>query len=147
MNDFFAVVAAEVKDLAKQTNTASEEIRRRIGAMQASTQQTVEEIEAISEVILDVNDNINSIATAVEEQSVTAREITHHLTDTANQIQVVSNNVHQTADMSQDINQSITTVSRASSDVSAASTQVNANAASLSALGGRLRSHVDRFKV
>ena len=47
----FAVVANEIKDLAKQTAEATLEIRRRIEDIQNSTQNTVDEIEQISNVI------------------------------------------------------------------------------------------------
>ncbi|CAN0603654.1 unnamed protein product, partial [Ectocarpus sp. 12 AP-2014] len=40
----FAVVASEVKDLAQQTNKATEEIRESISAIQSSTGSTVQEI-------------------------------------------------------------------------------------------------------
>ena len=47
----FAVVANEVKELAGQTNNATEEIRKSVTAMQNSTNSTVEEIAKINTVM------------------------------------------------------------------------------------------------
>ena len=62
----FAVVANEVKELAKETAKATEDISRKIEAIQTDTKGAVEAIAAISRVINQVNDISNSIATAVD---------------------------------------------------------------------------------
>jgi methyl-accepting chemotaxis protein len=71
----FAVVANEIKDLARQTAEATQEIKGKIEGIQSSTDGTVGQIGQISKVIDDVNDIVITIATAVEEQSVTTKEI------------------------------------------------------------------------
>jgi methyl-accepting chemotaxis protein len=71
----FAVVAGEVKDLAQETAKATEDIARRVEATQADTQQAIEAIGRIVEVIGEVNTYQASIAAMVEEQSATAGEI------------------------------------------------------------------------
>jgi methyl-accepting chemotaxis protein len=75
----FAVVAGEVKDLAKQTNDATADIRKRIDSMQASTSDTIHEITQISGVIHSVDDIVSTIASAVEQQSVTTRDISGNI--------------------------------------------------------------------
>ncbi|MGD0519424.1 MAG: Cache 3/Cache 2 fusion domain-containing protein, partial [Thermoguttaceae bacterium] len=67
----FAVVATEVKELAKQTAEATEDIRGRIEGIQSSTGEAIKSIGSISEVIQQVNEISRTIASAVEEQSVT----------------------------------------------------------------------------
>ena len=71
----FAVVANEVKELAKQTAKATEDIGRKIEAIQVDTKGAVAAIEEIGTIINQINDISNSIATAVEEQTVTTNEI------------------------------------------------------------------------
>ncbi len=71
----FAVVASEVKDLAKDTAAATEDIAKRMETIQVDTQQVVDAISQISDVIREINDLQSSIASAVEEQSVTTNEI------------------------------------------------------------------------
>ncbi|MER7007393.1 methyl-accepting chemotaxis protein [Dactylosporangium sp. NPDC000555] len=68
----FAVVAGEVKDLAQETAKATEEIGRRVQAIQADTGSAVESIASVSEVIRRINEYQTTIAAAVEEQSATA---------------------------------------------------------------------------
>ncbi|WP_238005791.1 methyl-accepting chemotaxis protein [Dactylosporangium sp. AC04546] len=68
----FAVVAGEVKDLAQETAKATEEIDRRVQAIQADTGNAVESIASVSEVIRRINEYQTTIAAAVEEQSATA---------------------------------------------------------------------------
>ena len=75
----FAVVANEVKELAKQTAKATEDIGRRIGAIQDDTKSAVEAIGTISGIINQVNDISNTIATAVEEQSATTNEMSQNV--------------------------------------------------------------------
>ncbi len=71
----FAVVANEVKELAKQTAKATEEISLKIEAHQDVTKGAVTAIEEIGAIINQINDISNSIASAVEEQTVTTNEI------------------------------------------------------------------------
>ena len=71
----FAVVAGEIKELARQTAAASEEIKKRVEGIQSTTQGTVGEINDVSEVVNEINTIVATIASAVEEQSATTREI------------------------------------------------------------------------
>jgi methyl-accepting chemotaxis protein len=79
----FAVVANEVKELAKETAKATEDISRKIEAIQSDTTGAVTAIEQIGSVIGQINDIQTTVASAVEEQSVTTNEITRNLTEAA----------------------------------------------------------------
>jgi methyl-accepting chemotaxis protein len=79
----FAVVAGEVKELAQQTSTATGEIGRRIEAIQADTRAAVEAIGGIGQVIGRINDLQTTIASAVEEQTVTTNEISRTISEVA----------------------------------------------------------------
>jgi len=79
----FAVVANEVKELAKQTAKATEDISRKIEAIQGDTKSAVGAIGQISEVIRQVNDISNTIATAVEEQNATTNEMARNVGEAA----------------------------------------------------------------
>jgi methyl-accepting chemotaxis protein len=71
----FAIVAQEVKALAGQTATATQDIGRRIEAMRAATGRSVEAIAAISGTIRELELFAARIAAAVEQQAIAAREI------------------------------------------------------------------------
>ncbi len=77
----FAVVANEVKELAKETATATEDIAQKIEAMQGDTGGAVAAIGQISEIIDQISDYQNTIATAVEEQAATTSEIARNVSE------------------------------------------------------------------
>jgi methyl-accepting chemotaxis protein len=79
----FAVVANEVKELAKQTAKATEDISRKIEAIQSDTKGAVEAIAQIGQIINQVNDIQNTIASAVEEQTATTSEISRNVVEAA----------------------------------------------------------------
>ncbi|MGD0908763.1 MAG: methyl-accepting chemotaxis protein, partial [Candidatus Acidiferrales bacterium] len=80
----FAVVANEVKELAKQTAKATEDISRKIVAIQADTKGAVAAIGMVSGVIHRINDISATIASATEEQSATTNEMTRNASEAAN---------------------------------------------------------------
>jgi methyl-accepting chemotaxis protein len=71
----FAVVAGEVKELAQETARATEDIARRVEAIQADTGGAVTAIGQISAIIASINDYQLTIASAVEEQTATTNEM------------------------------------------------------------------------
>jgi methyl-accepting chemotaxis protein len=97
----FAVVANEVKELAKQTARATEDIAQKIDAIRQVTQGAVEAIAQISKIIIQINDYQNTIASAVEEQSVTTREIGLSGADAARGSAEIAQNITSVAQASQ----------------------------------------------
>ena len=79
----FAVVATEVKDLAQETAKATEDITRRIQAIQGDTDSAVAAIARIDEVVTRISDYQTTIASAVEEQTATTSEMSRGVTEAA----------------------------------------------------------------
>ena len=77
----FAVVANEVKELAQETARATEDIARRVEAIQADTTGAVEAIGEIAAIITSINDYQMTIASAVEEQTATTNEMTRNVAE------------------------------------------------------------------
>jgi methyl-accepting chemotaxis protein len=71
----FAVVATEVKELAQETAKATEDVSRRIQAIQADSTQAVHAIAQIGDTVGKINELQATIAAAVEEQTAAAAEI------------------------------------------------------------------------
>jgi hypothetical protein len=71
----FAVVASEVKELATQTQKATEEITRTVGIIQTDLVQTVDAVHSISSVVDRLNGLSNEIASAAAEQQATIGEL------------------------------------------------------------------------
>jgi methyl-accepting chemotaxis protein len=143
----FAVVANEVKELAKQTNAATEEIRNKIEAMQQSTVNTISEIDGINRIIHSVEEIIASIATAVEEQSITTREIASNIGQAALGITSVTHSVNQSATVARGVASDVAGVSLASGEIKTASNNLSSSAMDLAKMGTSLKGIVNRFKI
>ncbi|OMQ16564.1 chemotaxis protein [Modestobacter sp. VKM Ac-2676] len=127
----FAVVANEVKELAQETARATEDIARRVEAIQGDTSGAVAAIGRISEVIGSINDFQLTIASAVEEQTATTNEM--------------SRSVQEAAGGSTEIAANITGVSSAAASTTQALTQTRQAVDELSRMASDLRGSVARF--
>ena len=94
----FAVVATEVKDLAQETAKATEDISRRVEAIQADTTGAVGAIEQVSTVITQMNDYQTTIASAVEQQTATTAETNRNVTHAATACEQIAVNISTVAD-------------------------------------------------
>ncbi len=143
----FAVVANEVKELAKQTAEATEDIRHRIEGIQGSASSAVTSIGQIGEVINKVNDVSRSIASAVEEQSITTKEIAQNVSQTAAGSESISNGMEQLASSAQEITRNITGVDEATRQAAQGASQTQTASSEMSKLGEQLQSLVGQFKI
>ncbi|SFM21211.1 methyl-accepting chemotaxis sensory transducer with Cache sensor [Desulfomicrobium norvegicum] len=143
----FAVVANEIKELAMQTARATEEIRGKIQGIQGATGITVSEIQQVSQVINEVDMIVGTIAAAVEEQSVTTRDIADNVGQASQGVQEVNENVSQAESVTRDIAREVTAVSAASGDIAHSAEAVQASSESLSGLARDLNAMVGKFKI
>ncbi len=97
----FAVVANEVKELAKATARATEDIGRKIEAIQSDTEAAVTAIGEVSQIITQVNDISNAIAAAVEEQTATTAEIGRNVTEAAGGTKEIAESISAVAGSAQ----------------------------------------------
>jgi methyl-accepting chemotaxis protein len=79
----FAVVADEVKQLAQETARATEDISRRVKAIQQDAEQAARSIREIADVIVRMNEFQTTIAGAVEQQTTTTRSINEGVSEAA----------------------------------------------------------------
>jgi len=98
----FAVVANEVKELAKETAKATEDISRKIEAIQGDTRGAVTAIGQISTTINQINDIQTTIASAVEEQTATTNEMTRNVSEGAKGTNEIARNISEVATAAQD---------------------------------------------
>ena len=94
----FAVVANEVKELAKETARATEDIGGKISAIQQDTRLAIDAIRHIQTIITRINEIQTSIASAVEEQTATTREIGRNVTEAAKGTSEIAANITGVAD-------------------------------------------------
>jgi len=128
----FAVVANEVKELAKETAKATEDISRKIEAIQGDTKGAVVAIGEITAIINQLNDISNTIASAVEEQTATTNEITR--------------NVGEAAKGSSQIVENIVSVATAAKSTTEGATNTQTAAQELARMAAELQRLVGQFK-
>ena len=114
----FAVVANEVKELAKQTAKATEEISQKIEAIQGDTKAAVGAIGEIGTIINQINDISNSIASAVEEQTVTTNEINRSMAEASKGVGDITRNITGVALAAKETTQGAGDTQKASRDLS-----------------------------
>jgi methyl-accepting chemotaxis protein len=129
----FAVVANEVKELAKETAKATEDIGRKIEAIQTDTKAAVEAIASISGVINQISDISSTIASAVEEQNATTNEMSRNVSEAAHGSSEITSNITGVAEAAQGTTRGATDTQKASQQLVETSTQ--------------LRRLVEQFKV
>ena len=128
----FAVVAGEVKDLARETAQATEDISRRVGAIQSDAQSAVASVSQIGEAMQGITEFQVVISAAVDEQIATTNEVSRNGTNAA----------AATTDIANDI----TGVSEASMSTAAGVNQSLQAIQELAVMSSELQSMVGRFR-
>ncbi|NLT56037.1 MAG: methyl-accepting chemotaxis protein [Actinomycetales bacterium] len=129
----FAVVAGEVKELAQETARATEDIARRVEAIQSDSSGAAEAIGEIANVISRLGDFQTVIASAVEEQTVTTRSM--------------SENVNQASSQTGQIVDGVSEVVGAASTTAAGAEQARTAVLELSRMSSELHAMVARFRL
>ncbi len=129
----FAVVANEVKALASQTSTATDEIKAKVDAIQREAIVAVQAIADISQLIEKVNHTSTTIADAVEKQSITTEEVTTSLLAVTDGTVEISHNIAAVAD--------------AASIATDGAAQTRGSARHLANLAEQLNQVLDRFEL
>lgn len=93
----FTVVASEVKALANQTTTATEDIRQNIESVRNATGETVDSVRAIARAINGLEETTGTIAAAVEEQNAATSEISRNTNITAEQTHAITQAIAEVA--------------------------------------------------
>jgi methyl-accepting chemotaxis protein len=143
----FAVVATEVKELAKQTSQATEDIRRRIESIQGSAGEAVQSLQEIGRVVAQVNEASRTIASAVEEQSITTREIAENVARAAENAETVSAGVSQSAAATREVTENIARVDCNARQTAEEAGQTRAAGKVAAELAGELRSIIGQFRA
>ena len=94
----FAVVASEVKELARETADATQRITQMIGTLQDDSSHVTTALTAITDLIHQISDAQTSIAGAVEEQSATTNEISRSVNDVAQTAEATTHDISSIVD-------------------------------------------------
>lgn len=127
----FAVVANEVKNLAQETSSATEEISNYVANIQGVVKEAVEAINFLNGKIKEIDTANSSVAGAVEEQSAATTEI--------------ARNIEQAASATLKVTERITEVAQNADDTNTNARDVNHAANGLSTLSSTLKVSVKNF--
>jgi methyl-accepting chemotaxis protein len=127
----FAIVAGEVKELAQMTATATEEISRRVDAIQHDTDEAVAAVTGFADVIRLIGEHQVSIAGAIEEQTAA--------------IGAMAQGAGTVSDNSARISDGIGGAGRAAEEVRGVSAETLRTVTDLTSTAGRLRDLAARF--
>lgn len=127
----FAIVAQEVKALASQTASATDDIGDQVAAIQVATNHSISAIKEVGSTIGRIAHVASAIAAAVEQQDASTQEI--------------AAKAEQAAEGAYDVAANITRVDEAASETGMASSQLHASARALAIQNTRLRDEVDNF--
>ena len=143
----FTVVANEIKELARQTAGATNEIAEKIQDIQNSTSDSVAEINQISKISQEIDNIVTSIAAAIEEQSVTTRDIAESAGQAAQGLTDVNANVAHNSEVVNSIAEEIVAVDQAASTVNSASKKVQKSATEMSSSASNLQAQLAKFSI
>ena len=129
----FAVVADEVKELAKQTAEATDRIVSTIHELRNLVDNSVSEVHQISELVYPVKEMTENVATAMEETTAAANEISQ-------QAHQVLESTEYSLELSEDIK-------AATEEVLKATEASNEAAQKLHKVSQELRTMIRRFRV
>lgn len=145
----FAVVANEIKEFARQSTLAAEDIANRISVMQENTGKAVNVIGDVSDIINRLSRSSESISVALEEQMTAVNEIASNIT----QANIRANDIaFSMGDLARGANEVSKSVGMAAIGEDAEQKDgdiryMDASAARVSKLAEELLELVEKFKV
>ncbi|MEQ8788377.1 MAG: methyl-accepting chemotaxis protein [Pirellulaceae bacterium] len=143
----FAVVAGEVKQLASQTDEATDDIGRRVEAIQAAVQKTTDVIDGIAKIVGELSETSNCIATAMEQQTATCQTISQHVSTSADASERLSRGVDETSLATEQISKSLAALEVAARETHKGSDETKLTEGEMMKMVDRLQSTTAMFKA
>ncbi|MFC1504550.1 methyl-accepting chemotaxis protein [Spirochaetota bacterium] len=143
----FAVVANEVKELARQTNESINNIKQIIISMQKATDGTIKEIGDIVNTTNDINSIVLNSANAIEEQSITTKEISENIVNAAEGVKNITGNITDIAKSSNNIADDVSTLNGLNNNIKNESLKIKSSSSILTDLAGSLKKIIDTFHI
>jgi methyl-accepting chemotaxis protein len=143
----FAVVASEIKELAQQTADATSQIKQQIDNIQSSTSETVTEIKNISGIIHEIDGIVTTTSAAVEEQTITTKEIAKNISRVSQGVFEVKENINEISEMVESITQLMTEMNEAGGKSSSRFDEIRQQKSELFNALHQLNRFVNQFKL
>ena len=157
----FAVVAGEIKDLANQSATSADDIAQRIDSIQDETNNAVDVIKDVSDIIAKINQSIEAIAGHVGQQTKASNEIASNVAQSSSGAKRVAGAIGEVAKGGRDIarnaseaavgatnvSQNVYSMREAARVSSEGASHVSSAAQNLLKMAEQLRDVMSKFKV
>lgn len=143
----FTVVAGEVKELANQTATATEEIIAKVNAIKETTEETAHSIESIGSIVKETNEYSKKIADTVSQQTHTIRDIVETVSATRSNALSITEKTKQNAHGFSTIAEKMFLVDEAANETNENITDVQQCSSQLRQLAEELASTVKDFRL
>ena len=143
----FAVVAGEIKELAKQTADATSGIKTIVEDIRKSITFSVDEVGDIADIVHRISEIFTTIASSVEEQSVTTKEIAGNVSQASSKIKGVNDDVEESSNASRAIASDMASVNRSAAEIAESSFLVKTRSSELADLSAALKNLVGKFVV
>lgn len=114
----FAVVADEVKKLATETASKTDEIDSRVGRIQTAIRSSVEAMQRIIDNVQQIDHATSSVASAVEEQNAATSEIGRNVTEASAGTAQVSQSIVEVQGVAEQTGQAADHVLKAAHELS-----------------------------
>ncbi|SLM32892.1 putative methyl-accepting chemotaxis protein [Desulfamplus magnetovallimortis] len=143
----FSVVANEIKELSKQTEEATVQIKKHIAHVHQTSSKANHSMKEVTEILLQTQKIISSISIALQEQTSATREISVNIENLSTMLIEINENVGESSQVSNQISQDIGLVNHASENISSSSSKLDKNLLELKDMSVQLKRIVDKFIV
>jgi len=143
----FAVVAGEVKNLAGQTQGATEQIVSRIRLIQDAVLEAVSDVSSVVQVVGTIQTAIESIASSMEQQSISTREIAARAAEVSTQVRGVERSVREGEEISREITSQMAGIDLLAAGLADSGDQLSSGAQRLREVLGGLEVGIGQFRV
>ena len=124
----FAVVAGEIKELAAQSGRAAGDIAGRIAGIQTNSDEAIEAINGIAEVISRINESTETIRNAVVAQTESATEMSASVGQSSSGVQHIATAISEVAQGANEMSANSADAAKAANEISKSIVDVDATA-------------------
>ncbi len=121
----FAVVASEVKNLANQTEKATEEITSQVTVIQGNINETAELFKSVDSTVNEMNEIATIISGAVEEQNAATSDIANHIEGVSAESEQSKSRAEQINEKARETKEISGKISKTSEDINEAFIELN----------------------